>query len=164
MHPLQQILNPDSPLSVPPSFYRDAETDMPYILDANEAIKYAQEYARKAELIGSSLDSSVILSFPDTESQARFKKYEDELADIFVVSSVQLGVSLPSPDASKGWKFDVQWRVREGRGGDSMAVAWVVPPNGGKCPRCWRHVAPATDGLCKRCENVLQDAGIDHSV
>jgi isoleucyl-tRNA synthetase len=135
--------------------YQDIEPDIPYLLDANAAIKCAQEHARRRKLIGSSLQSSVILSFPDADSEARFRHYEDELADIFVVSSVQLGIQLHVESMPTDWKFNAAWRVGEGKGEEGVAHAWVLPPKGEKCPRCWRHVAPAEDELCKRCEDVV---------
>src|SRR5580700_11397590 len=107
LHPLHRILDPEHPLPIPRSLYQDVEPDIPYLLDANTAVKYAQEHARRHKLIGSSLQSSVILSFPDTESEAPFRKYKDELADILVTSSVEIGVMLRVEDRPASWKFNV---------------------------------------------------------
>jgi isoleucyl-tRNA synthetase len=161
LHPLHRILDPEHPLPIPRSLYQDVEPDIPYLLDANTAVKYAQEHARRHRLIGSSLQSSVILSFPDAESEAPFRKYKDELADILVASSVEIGVMLRVEDRLASWKFDVALNTNEDGGEAGVAVAWVLPPTGKKCPRCWRYVAPANDKLCKRCEDVLEDSGID---
>jgi isoleucyl-tRNA synthetase len=118
--------------------------DLPWLLSANTAIKTAQEEARAKKIIGSSLESSVILQLP---SQARdvFERYADELETIFVVSSVAL-----DRKAEGAWKYSCDFDAPGGKG-----TAWVLPPNNHKCPRCWRHVAPVEDELCKRCEAIV---------
>ena len=119
-------------------------TDLPWLLNANTAIKIAQEEARAKKIIGSSLESSVILQLP-SQALAVFERYADELETIFVVSSVAFG------DQVEGaWKYSCDFDVPGGKG-----TAWVVPPKEHKCPRCWRYVAPVEDELCKRCEDVV---------
>ncbi|TVY27998.1 Isoleucine--tRNA ligase, mitochondrial [Lachnellula hyalina] len=63
--------------------------EVPILLAANTAIKTAQEEARGRKLIGSSLESSVVLTLPPKLLEV-FERYTEELASIFVVSSVQL--------------------------------------------------------------------------
>ena len=113
-------------------------------MNANTAIKSAQEAARSANLIGSSLQSSVILHLPEP-AQDLFKRYEDDLESIFVVSDVALGWE---PEGT--WKYSAEFMAPGGNG-----IAWVMPPKEAKCPRCWRYVAPVEDELCGRCEGVV---------
>jgi isoleucyl-tRNA synthetase len=138
----------------------DIRNDIPWLLKANAAIKKAQEKARKAKLIGSSLQSSVILSLR-LEACELFNKYNNDptdgkLAEIFVVSSVDIaeiaiGSSIPLEAPLQGeWSFSSEFDTPGGKG-----VAWVLPPKEAKCPRCWRYVAPVADELCERCQSVV---------
>lgn len=144
LHPFHRTLN-DSIIS-PERAVHDSNllTDLPWLLNANTAIKTAQEEARAKKIIGSSLESSVVLQLP---SQARdvFERYADELEAIFVVSSVEL-----NGEVDGEWKYSCDFDVPGGKG-----TAWVLPPEEHKCPRCWRYVAPVEDELCKRCEDVV---------
>jgi isoleucyl-tRNA synthetase len=123
------------------------------------AIKRAQEDARAQKLIKSSLKSSVVLTLPE-QAKDIFKKYEEDLEAIFVVSSVALESTAGSDllqakrnDWLKGeWSFSVEFDVPGGGG-----TAWVLPPKHSKCPRCWRYVAPVEDELCARCDDLLQE-------
>jgi isoleucyl-tRNA synthetase len=144
VHPFHRTL--DDPIISPDRAVRDDSllADLPWLLSANTAIKTAQEEARAEKIIGSSLESSVVLQLP---SQARdvFERYADELETIFVVSSVAL-----DGKAEGAWKYSCDFDTSIGKG-----TAWVLPPNDHKCPRCWRYLAPVEDGLCKRCEELV---------
>ncbi|OBT86291.1 isoleucyl-tRNA synthetase [Pseudogymnoascus sp. 03VT05] len=145
VHPLQRsteelrLLTYKFPASLP--------TDISHLMAANAAIKTAQEEARTDKLVGSSLQSSVILTLPK-ESQDLFQNYADELQEIFVVSSVEFG---SGEDCVAEWKFKAEFEVPGGKG-----TAWVLPPKEAKCPRCWKYVAPAEDELCGRCVEVVE--------
>lgn len=127
-------------LSIPDEILADTQ----WLLNANAAIKAAQEEGRASKTIGSSLESSVILELP-SEAEVVFERYADELATIFVVSSVQFGAGV-----EEAWKYSATFDAPGGKG-----VAWVSPPKDKKCPRCWRFVAPVEDELCGRCEGVV---------
>jgi isoleucyl-tRNA synthetase len=143
IHPLQRTLNHDIiPLSLSPAIVA-VEKDVPWLMNAMTAIKVAQELARRDKIIGSSLESSVVLILPE-QARNLFEGYAEELESIFVVSSVSLG-----GECEGDWKFSAQFDAPGGK-----AIAWVLPPRHTKCPRCWRYVAPAQDELCKRCEEV----------
>ena len=136
----------DDPIISPARVVKDDNilTDIPWLLNANTAIKTAQEEARAKKIIGSSLESSVVLQLP-LQALEVFERYADELETIFVVSSVGLN------DKVEGaWKYSCDFDVPGGKG-----TAWVVPPKEHKCPRCWRYVALAEDELCKRCDEVV---------
>lgn len=120
--------------------------DIPWLLNANTALKTAQEEARSKKLIGSSLESSVVLQLPPHAHHV-FQHYADELDSLFVSSSVEINQPVEG-----SWKFSSEFSAP---GGDSVGVAWVVPAKDSKCPRCWRYVAPKEDSLCGRCEGVV---------
>ncbi|PQE17800.1 hypothetical protein CJF31_00005563 [Rutstroemia sp. NJR-2017a BVV2] len=141
IHPLQRSLNHEI---IPPSLspaIAAIEKDIPWLMNAMAAIKVAQEEARGQKIIGSSLESSVVLILPE-QARTLFESYAEELESIFVVSSVSLGGQCEGE-----WKFSAEF---DAPGGE--AIVWVLPPSHAKCSRCWRYVAPAQDEICKRCE------------
>lgn len=144
IHPLHRTIDRSKPWTLGNPKDGDEAKDLPWLLNANTAIKTAQEEARTKKLIGSSLQSSVLLQLP-AEAKALFQGYEDELEAIFVVSSVEM-----NGDVEGEWKFSAEFDAPGGK-----ATAWVLPPKEAKCPRCWRYVAPKEDELCKRCDTVV---------
>lgn len=145
VHPFHRTL--DEPLTLRnPRASEHIQDDLTWLLNANAAIKTAQEEGRSKKMLGSSLESSVILSLP-SQSRRLFDRYADELDSIFVVSSVELdgdmGCQVP-------WKFSAEFDTLGGKG-----TAWVLPPKEAKCPRCWRYVAPSENQLCKRCDDIV---------
>lgn len=143
-HPFHRTV--DDPIIFPDRAVRDETllADLPWLLSANTAIKTAQEEARAKKIIGSSLESSVILQLP-MQAQEVFERYASELETIFVVSSVELDGKVEG-----AWQFSRGFDAPGGKG-----TAWVLPPKDHKCPRCWRNVAPVEYELCKRCEEVV---------
>jgi len=95
------------------------------------------EAARRDKLIGSSVEAAVTLSVPADE-QARLESFGGAaLADLFIVSHVELAV------AQSGER-----RVKVSRAA------------GTKCPRCWLYrtevgSAPQHPALCRRCTEAL---------
>ncbi|KAL2060618.1 hypothetical protein VTL71DRAFT_9259 [Oculimacula yallundae] len=128
--------------------------DIPWLFNANAAIKSAQEEARANKHIGSSLESSVTLYIP-AESHVLFQRYADELAAIFVVSSVDVKSIEGLEDVERGeggkWMYSKSFETVGG-----MATARVSPPRECKCPRCWRYVANVEEELCARCEDAVE--------
>ncbi len=123
----------------------------------NGAIKAAQERARTDKLLGSSLQSAVVLSILDPKSEAVLRSYADELDALFVVSSVELMAPMPSNPV---WSYSQEIVLGDGNvsdgGGRVVGTVTVLPPEHAKCPRCWRYVAPEEDALCARCEDVVK--------
>jgi len=149
LHPLQQLYA--SPIIDSNRLTLDEEglrANIPALMSAHHAIKGASETARENKLMGSSLQCRVVLQVPEgTEQFDRFAKYKDELADMFVVSSLELNGEIPS---SCEWKYERDFEVD----GQPCKV-WVLPPKQPKCPRCYRYVAPKEDELCGRCEELV---------
>lgn len=62
--------------------------------------------------------------------------------------------------ARKQWRDNVAWSQEiefecGTEGNPVQGKVIVLPAAGKKCVRCWQYVAPAEDGLCARCEDVL---------
>jgi isoleucyl-tRNA synthetase len=144
VHPLQRTLN--DPVIPASRSLKDENllNDLPWLMNANAAIKSAQEEARAAKKIGSSLESSIVLDLPEQAKEV-FQRYQDELEAIFVVSDVAL-----EGGHDGEWSYSASFETVGGQG-----KAWVLPPKEHKCPRCWKYVAPVEDELCKRCEDVV---------
>ena len=121
--------------------------DQSTITEVHSAVKATLEEARTAKVLGSSLQSSVILEVEDGKAAAVLGRYEDELHDIFVVSSVQL--NQPLPDNAE-WAYQKEFEIQ-----DAKIKVHVLPPKQEKCSRCWKYVAPVEDALCGRCEEVV---------
>ncbi|KAI0895707.1 isoleucyl-tRNA synthetase [Annulohypoxylon nitens] len=120
--------------------------DIPFLMSIHAAIKAALEVGRRDKVLGSSLQSSVIIEIADSTTQEVLEKYADELETMFVVSSVKINSPLP---ADAEWSYVEEFEVNGAKG---KVVA--LPPIQAKCPRCWRYVAPKEDTLCQRCEEV----------
>jgi isoleucyl-tRNA synthetase len=144
-HPLRRTVNTTITAHLDQSLLSEIRADLPWLMKANDAIKTAQEEARLQKLIGSSLQSTVVLALP-AEAKHLFQRYQSELQNMFVVSTVDLDAAVEGE-----WKFFATFDAPGGKG-----TAWVLPPRDAKCPRCWRYVAPVEDELCGRCEDVVQ--------
>ncbi|KAI1137261.1 isoleucyl-tRNA synthetase [Hypoxylon sp. FL0543] len=148
VHPLHQLYA--DPVIDPSRLTRDLNSlrnDIPVLMSVRAAITSGLEAARGDKVVGSSLQSSVILEVADSPTREVLRKYADELADMFVVSSVEINAALP---VSPAWRYTQEFEVNGARG-----TVVVLPPKQAKCPRCWRYVAPEEDKLCHRCEDVV---------
>ncbi|MBN2224317.1 MAG: class I tRNA ligase family protein, partial [Deltaproteobacteria bacterium] len=94
------------------------------IIEVREQVQKTLEEARRAKTIGHSLDASVTLAAKGTE-KALLEKYAADLADIFIVSKVELVETMPKGAAAS-----------ESIPGLFIAVAKAP---GAKCPRCWNY-------------------------
>ncbi|KAI0513067.1 tRNA synthetases class I-domain-containing protein [Xylaria bambusicola] len=160
IHPLQQLyidpLIDTNRLNIDPLELRN---DIPIIMAVHGAVKPALEQARSAGHVGSSLQSTVKIHVPETDG-GNYKiilsvlgKHADELADLFVVSTVYINKAedTNSSTHSADFSFREEFEVR-----GVKAYVEVRPPEHAKCPRCWRYVAPREDALCSRCEDAVQ--------
>jgi isoleucyl-tRNA synthetase len=103
------------------------------------------EELRIAKTIGHSLESEVTL-FAEGETLTLLKEYDDELAQLFVVSKVTLEKKNGAvPGAFSGEMVDVKVEKSEAR----------------KCARCWRYLESVGNNsnhpdLCDRCASVVE--------
>lgn len=148
VNPARQLYNSplvdSARLTVPQPKIRE---DMTTISAIHNTVKATLEQARLDKVLGSSLQSSVILTVEDDKVANILEQYADELDSIFVVSSVEVNKPLP---ANPSWSYVQTFEVQ----GSNVDVQ-VLPPKQEKCTRCWRYLAPAEDHLCVRCDEVV---------
>ena len=101
-------------------------------LEVRETATKALEQARNDKVVGKSQEAHLRIEAPAGTLEVLRARGERELADMFIVSTVEL--------------VD----------GAEIAVA-VTPAVGEKCPRCWNHRDLTTSGVCARCETVLAE-------
>ncbi|KAI9376455.1 hypothetical protein BJX61DRAFT_530866 [Aspergillus egyptiacus] len=153
-HPLRRIV------TQPALAWQDVSLDADYqdIVAVHSAIKTIQEKARGQKQMGSSLQSFVHIAIPKTAKTSVLQRNLDELADIFVVSSVTIGGSdeVPETLTTAEWRYSDEYELPDGTKG----TVYVYSPQAAKCPRCWRYVVPeveaAEDKVCHRCDEVVQ--------
>src|ERR1700712_2701270 len=99
-HPLKQLYT--DPIIDESRLTQDLPSlrkDVPTLMSVHAAIKPALERARGAKVVGSSLQRSVVVSTSDPKTTAILEKYAHELDSMFVVSSVELNITVPdSPE------------------------------------------------------------------
>lgn len=163
-HPFHRIWTDGSELSKElnaPRQIIQLRNDLPRLLKARAAVRKAQEKARKEQKMGSSLQSFVVLHFPertkDIEIKALelFNRYRDDLETLFVVSKAELLVGpLRSGILTAEWCYKAEFEIS-----GSKVFVYVYSPQKGKCVRCWKYAAPLEAGeqtrLCDRCEGVV---------
>ena len=115
----------------------EEEEEMKQLLFLREDVFKALEKAREERRIGNSLEAQVILKAPASQNEI-VEKYRDELAALFIVSSV---VVTPSAE-----KLEVE----------------VKKAPGEKCQRCWNYcisVGQSSDypQFCERCQEVVRE-------
>lgn len=121
------------------------KADLPILLETRAAVHGALELARESKVVGSSLQSSIVIQTSDAALVATLQRYAPaELSDMFVVSS--LAVNEPLPEGA-AWHFEQDF---------AGGKVHVLPPLGEKCERCWRYVAEEGEDICKRCEDIVQ--------
>ncbi|KAF3023528.1 isoleucine-tRNA ligase [Neopestalotiopsis sp. 37M] len=154
VHPLRQLYS--SPVISEDRLTLDLSAvrkDIPTLMAVHSAIKTGLEKARADKVVGSSLQSSIVVSTSDAQVVAVLERYADELANMFVVSSLEITAGDASPDTPAGWeqyKQDI-----EINGSGVKGTIAVLPPKQEKCSRCWRYIAPVEDALCGRCEEMV---------
>jgi len=135
--------------------------DTTYLLQANAAVKSAQESARADKKMGSSLQCQVM--FQVTGSTPRNQKVYDSLKrhrslleKLLVVSHVDVcEISLPTSVTESSWSYKSDFQYA-----GFPVSAHVFAPLGSKCIRCWKYNARSNDdngeALCERCSEVVE--------
>ena len=116
------------------------------LLQVRSDVSKALELARNEKTIGHSLDARVLVEAPAGEWLDLLKKYEKELATLFIVSQVDLAEGLADAvpgEEVKGLKVKIE------------------KARGEKCERCWNYaesVGAADDhpSVCHRCRQALE--------
>lgn len=136
--------------------------DMPILDDARKAVNTAQEKARSAKCMGSSLDCYAMLQIEKLGEGVQiatecFQRYLSDFATLFVVSRVDVCEGFPPLHVwSPEWIFSEEFEVN-----GTKVIAHVFKPSEAKCIRCWRYLAPVEakpeEALCDRCEAVVDE-------
>lgn len=181
----ESLVDPFRTVWTPPTNYvsNELQQQESWLISAHEAVKAAQENAREARKLGSSLDCEIVLVIPETVDPlcqvffADAMSY-DGLASIFVVSGVHILHSQTEWEnhcqrLKLPWTYILEFELPARRETDAKvrAYAAVTPPQKTKCPRCWRYavetpqeheLAPShvVTKLCRRCEDVLQESQV----
>lgn len=144
---------------------RPLEYDIPLLMRALAAVRHGQEAARNDKKMGDSLQSFVLLEIsgnPDDPSVINtavdlFRRYENDLETLFVVSNVTIGSKNPKKlDEAEDWSYHTDIEIA-----GSTVKVHVYQPEQAKCNRCWRYKAlltvPKEEALCQRCVEVVDD-------
>ena len=120
----------------------DLERNWTILFDLRDDVMKALERARNNDIIGHSLDAKILLKAKNEKIEKILKIYEEELADLFIVSQVEL-VKEDEDNFFEGEEILVK----------------AVHAEGKKCPRCWKYFIPEDDTkeLCPRCERVIKE-------
>ncbi|MBR1496335.1 MAG: isoleucine--tRNA ligase [Oscillospiraceae bacterium] len=109
-----------------------------------DGVNAALEAARAEKRIGKGLEARVTLVKDSDENHPPRAFSDEELADLFIVSAVDV--------VTDGEKYAAASETPV----EGVRVL-VAPAEGEKCPRCWKFTtAPDADGLCPRCAGVVK--------
>lgn len=126
--------------------------DFAQLTAVHSAVKAALEQAREAKAVGSSLQCSVLINTEDAHLARTLADYLDELDTMFVVSRVDVNADVKQTlEGSPAWHYTRDIEIQ----GAPTGTVHVLPPQQGKCSRCWRYLAEQEDGLCRRCDDVM---------
>lgn len=132
-------------LTVDPAHLRK---DLALLTATHNAVKAGLEKAREAKLVGSSLQCSILINTEHVQLAHTLREYRDELDAMFVVSRVDVNQLLERQPA---WQYTREIVFE----GSTAGSVHVMPPQQGKCSRCWRYLAEQEDGLCRRCDHLV---------
>ncbi len=113
------------------------------LLAVRDEVTRILEEARREKLIGGSLEAALIL-WADGETYRLLHHYREQLAEIFIVSTVELREGLDQAPQGTGSAQEIPLKLH------------VARAPAAKCPRCWIYAAPAENALCPRCSSLLE--------
>jgi isoleucyl-tRNA synthetase len=128
---------PDSPAAWSAS---EVHADVEALFRIREQVNEQLEHLRTDKIIGKSIEAGLVFSGPATDLEfSLLGRYSDWLAELFIVSAVELRIDPAATQLS----------------------LTAAPATGERCPRCWRVVPlqPATGdsatALCARCAQAI---------
>lgn len=113
--------------------------EMAMLMDLRDKVNEKLESLRTEKQIGKSLEAALLIATPETHPiHQLLLKHQSQLAELFIVSSVDLKINTDSDDIG----------------------LTALPASGETCPRCWRIVpdlpAEVLDKhVCPRCADAL---------
>jgi isoleucyl-tRNA synthetase len=107
-------------------------------MDFREDVLKALEIARNEKVIGKSLNAHLII-YPKPRIENLLNSIDINLAQVFIVSKLEI-----NKDGFGAYK------------GQDVSID-VLKASGHTCDRCWQIVDEVNeDGICKRCEEVIE--------
>jgi isoleucyl-tRNA synthetase len=128
--------------------------DWEHLREVRNLVTPFLEKKREAKEIGAGLEAKVILTAEDPESAEILRRYEKELARVFVVSQVALETkTVEGMEAAEGLSAVLQKKF-------GLKVL-VTRAEGAKCTRCWNYSSslgrdPEHVSLCPKCVEAVQ--------
>ncbi len=122
-----------------------------HLLEVREIVLAELENARKEKVVGHPLDAKVTLRTPNSKWLDLLESYKEMLADLFIVSAVELEQVSAEQMPHKVEEIDSAIPV----------AALISKAPGEKCERCWHFATDVGSDqehptLCGRCINVLR--------
>jgi isoleucyl-tRNA synthetase len=113
-----------------------------------DVVLKALEEKRINKDIGNALEAKVKIATKDAEILKLLNRYKELLADIFIVSAVEI------EEADKSQTIE----AKDSEGIDFIVKVEKIP--GTKCPRCWRYVKKLSEvdgyeNVCLRCKEAI---------
>ena len=109
------------------------EEEFRHLQGLREVVNLALEQKRAAKVIGKATEADVVLTVPPGMAREVAERYEKDLADLFLVASVEL------------------------RPGEAAAAEVKKSPHR-PCERCWRALPDVGEkGLCARCQRAVSE-------
>ena len=105
-------------------------------MEYREVVNKALEMARNEKIIGKSLNASLVI-YPKNQVKAFFNTLSVDFAKVFIVSNFAFGEG-------------------NGKYGEGDLTVDVFAAPGVPCDRCWQVFEELHDGLCPRCQAVIQ--------
>jgi isoleucyl-tRNA synthetase len=129
----ESVFLADFPEASPAFGVSDLINDLDSLLALRPKVNKALEDARRAKLIGSSLDATITLK-ASGDAALLLSKYQSLLPEFFIASETLLSPA----------------------DGDAEFSVEVSPNPHPKCPRCWnRHPGVHEGGVCPKCQKAL---------
>jgi isoleucyl-tRNA synthetase len=163
-HPFQQGW--DDQLIAIPGFepkLNAVSCDMDTIYALREGVNASLEKARAQKLLTRSLDAEAWIEAKGNKPFVDVvQRYAAELPDLLGVSGVHLnGVRIDEIAPGSAGRQDPPQRwegtMAEVPVNGVTGRITLGSPEGHKCVRCWRCVAPREESMCKRCEGVFEE-------
>jgi len=130
------------------NYYDEELTDKwDNLLSIRKDVSKALELARADKKIGNSLEAGVELKGASESQKELLESELGQLADLFIVSQVELNEDLKEEKSHKGEESSVLVKVREAEGE--------------KCSRCWKYDESVGEhegheDICDRCASVIE--------
>jgi len=116
------------------------EEDFAKLLKTREIVTKAIEPLRADKKVGSSLEVAVYVKSPDNEL---LKANEKDLCDLYITSQAYVVEEKPTDVLNEYTENDT--------------TVWVTKAKGEKCARCWKYQELNENGICKHCQDAVNE-------